>query len=147
MAEFKPAVEFFRSKSERIKGRIGVLGASLIPATVTHNDLSFSNVYKPADSENFMFFDWVDSYVGHPFTTYLSEMDKNAYLKMWLEYGTFEELTQTFSIGQTAREIIECFPLCIEAAAMESPESDDSFQALGDKLMSITCTLRKRWKG
>ncbi len=48
-----------------------------LPDCVTHNDLAFFNVYKPATAENYMFFDFGEGFLGHPFMSQLSGLNIN----------------------------------------------------------------------
>jgi hypothetical protein len=91
------------------------LQESGIPATLEHGDFWSGQVLLDAN-EDYTFIDWSDSSVTHPFLSiwfFLVEVAyelpgandaytrlRQAYLRPWLEYGSFEQLLDTFELAQ-----------------------------------------------
>ena len=81
-----------------------------VPPTLQHDDLHDGNVFVPGDRHRF--FDWGDASVGHPFLSLLVALRfaartlelpngdpallrlRDAYLDVWQEYGTVQELRE-----------------------------------------------------
>lgn len=82
-----------------------------VPATLVHGDLHMSNVARRG--EQFVFFDWSDACVAHPFLdmiAILHEKDvalqtrlRDAYLATWTQYEPMERLLELWQMA---------YPLC-----------------------------------
>jgi hypothetical protein len=59
-----------RSARPQLLDWCGQLAASSVPATLDHSDLHENQVFV-ADDRRFVFFDWGDASIGHPFTSLL----------------------------------------------------------------------------
>ncbi len=82
-----------------------------VPATLVHGDLHMSNIARRG--ENFVFFDWSDACIAHPFLdmiAVLHEKDKaiqtrlrDAYLANWTSYEPTQRLLELWQLA---------YPLC-----------------------------------
>ncbi|MEZ4862013.1 MAG: aminoglycoside phosphotransferase family protein [Caldilineaceae bacterium] len=87
------------------------MAAYNVPATLVHGDLHMSNIARRAD--HFVFFDWSDACVAHPFLdmiAILHEKDplvqsrlRDAYLALWTAYEPMERLLELWQLT---------YPLC-----------------------------------
>ncbi|KAI0557785.1 Protein kinase-like protein [Gracilaria domingensis] len=77
-------VQFFRNSREQIETELAKLETvPQLAATVTHNDLFRSNIYWNGDAGKYMFFDFVESYISHPFACEMANIDEKQYLREW----------------------------------------------------------------
>lgn len=90
-----------------------VLAAYHIPETLHHDDLGAGNIL--VDGERYLFFDWSESAVAHPFFTLMIvlryaeavfecgeetlERITTAYLSCWTEYEPLERLHEAFALA------------------------------------------------
>lgn len=87
------------------------MAAYNVPSTLVHGDLHMSNIARRG--EHFVFFDWSDACVAHPFLdmiAILHEKDpivrsrlRNAYLAVWTPYEPMERLLELWQLA---------YPLC-----------------------------------
>ena len=91
------------------------LAASPIPESVHHGDFHDANIF--LNDDHFVFFDWGDCSVSHPFFSlrtvcvsleysldleeYPPEFDglRDVYLHSWMQYDSFENLLNTFNLA------------------------------------------------
>lgn len=90
-----------------------------IPSTVTHNDMFMNNMYKPAHSDNYMFFDLIEGYVAHPFAVDMNGIDRKSFLEEWTAYGTMEQLQNWRNVGSGLRVLIKLILRLQEANMLE----------------------------
>lgn len=94
-----------------------------IPETLHHDDLHGGNILVQGD--NYIFFDWAESFIAHPFyvmvivqrfTRYVYEYDdaqfallRDTYLNEWLAYGSIEQLREALEhalqLGKVCRAL------------------------------------------
>ncbi|MCL1067876.1 aminoglycoside phosphotransferase family protein [Shewanella olleyana] len=106
----------------RLDNDITALSAYQLPNTLVHSDLHIENIapFNPATSTigndvnnqhvGFIFFDWSDACISHPFIdgTYLFRMNDspekhtviNAYLSQWDKFGSKDELSQAWQLAE-----------------------------------------------
>ena len=95
-----------------------------LPETLVHGDLSPRNIYSRHQDRGFVYFDWSDTCISHPFfdlIRFLYEIEKdlphvpdarsrirNAYLEPWTIYAPMEQLVSTFeSAAETLESLYE----------------------------------------
>lgn len=86
-----------------------------VPATLVHGDLHMSNIARRTDhaGEHFVFFDWSDACVAHPFLDMIAILHekeptlqsrlRDAYLAVWTPYEPMERLLELWQLA---------YPLC-----------------------------------
>lgn len=92
------------------------MAAYHVPATLVHGDLHMSNIARGeahGESQGFIFFDWSDACVAHPFMdviAILHEKDetvqtrlRDAYLAAWTPYASSERLLELWQLA---------YPIC-----------------------------------
>lgn len=130
-------VQMFRSTKQEIKAELKKLEQALsLRPTVTHNDLWCSNIYWNHDKGNYMFFDFVDSYISHPFASYIGVLNEKQYVKEWsVKTGmSLQELQELLNPGYMCHLLAVLVLRVQEARDVEFPESeeslDEAFRAL-----------------
>ena len=141
-----PAEQYATLSSARpmLLDRCEALAASSVPATLDHSDLHENQVFVAGD-RRFVFFDWGDASIGHPFTSLLvvfravrhrfgvtqAELDRlrDAYLEPWTAEHPVAELRDTVEaatrLGAIARANSwrRIFPEAEQAVAAEHTRS------------------------
>lgn len=121
-----------------------------IPETLHHGDLHDGNVF--VGHERYMFFDWGDSSISHPFfslhSTYGSlekrfDLGKSSpwfkqlrecYLDEWTEYETEERLEQAFEIAQKLSPILAILRWLPVLSSMDATNRNRYIEAVPDLL-------------
>lgn len=98
----------------RLKALCTQLDQYQVPTALVHGDLNMGNVARrkaDSETEQFIFFDWTDACLAHPFLdmiAILHEGDvaiqrqlRDAYLTMWLDYEPMERLLEMWQIAYT----------------------------------------------
>ena len=129
-------VEFFCKNIDLFKAEIGKLETFEFPATVTHNDLTTSNIYKPDGKDNYMFFDFVEGYVSHPFVLWLQLLHEETYLREWSAWSEAgeDELPKLLYTGGTCHLLALIILHLREAQAAEFPECEEHFGSVRSSL-------------
>lgn len=144
--ESKGHVNYFRKSTEMFKEKLGKLGLdSDLPSTVTHNDLWSNNIYKTEDRENYMFFDFVDAYVSHPFASSISGLDSEVFLQEWSRMSDeeMEKLRKCFGVGQALRALAGIVLELRDGKNAELPEADNFFDRACFHLRTFNFRLRE----
>ena len=134
-------VNLFQSNISIFQEMAAELEKSNIPPTVTHNDWFFGNVYRKAGSESFMFCDWAEGLVSHPFIDMYCHREH--YLEEWEQYGTSDELIKWRRIAGRIGVLIEIVQRLREADAHEDPELQECLDAVGCRLESFKDILEE----
>ncbi len=91
------------------------MAAYKVPATLVHGDLHMSNIARRTDQagEHFVFFDWSDACVAHPFLDMIAILHekeptlqsrlRDAYLAVWTPYEPMERLLELWQLA---------YPIC-----------------------------------
>ncbi len=103
-----------RSMLPQITSMCDELASYGIPETLHHDDLHGGNIM--LQGERYIFFDWAESYIGHPFYSlavilrYMSDTDdfdaeqlvllSDTYLQAWTNYAPIERLRAAFQKAQ-----------------------------------------------
>ena len=99
----------------RLDENIAALLAYQLPNTLVHSDLHIENIAPNTrantNNEQFIFFDWSDACISHPFIdgTYLFRMEDSkdkhfvidAYLAQWTQFGAMFELKQAWELAES----------------------------------------------
>jgi hypothetical protein len=119
-----------------------------IPETLHHGDLHDGNVF--VGNERYMFFDWGDSSISHPFfslhSTYGSlekrfDLGKNSpwfkqlrkcYLDEWTEYETEERLEEAFELAQQLSPILAILRWLPVLSSMDAMNRNRYIEAVPD---------------
>jgi hypothetical protein len=119
-----------------------------IPETLHHGDLHDGNVF--VDNERYMFFDWGDSSISHPFfslhSTYGSlekrfDLGKSSpwfkqlrkcYLDEWTEYETEERLEEAFELAQQLSPILAILRWLPVLSSMDAMNRNRYIEAVPD---------------
>ena len=93
------------------------LAALPIPQSIVHGDLHGGNV--GIQGEDFIFFDWTDACISHPFFDMLDifyEKDtavqtelRDAYLAMWTDYAPIPQLLDIWQLAEIGAAIHHSF--------------------------------------
>jgi hypothetical protein len=130
------------------------LGADGIPASLQHDDLTDSNVFRTAGG-GFRFFDWGDSSVAHPFGSLLVALGfaayvlgieagapeirrlRDAYLEVWSDLASPAALRRSVSLACQVTRVSKA--LAWERALREPslPVDDDFRSAVADWLAEL----------
>ncbi|MBM0744503.1 phosphotransferase [Phormidium sp. CLA17] len=129
-----------------------------IPETLHHGDLHDGNVF--VDDERYMFFDWGDSSIAHPFfslhSTYGSlerrfDLGKNSlwfkqlrkcYLEEWTEYETEERLEEAFELAQQLSPILAILRWLPVLSSMDAPNRNRYIEAVPDLLREFLSMIQ-----
>lgn len=117
MATVSPEIrQQLLAAAPRLKDLCAQLDHYQVPAALVHGDLNMGNVARRdihRTPEQFIFFDWTDACLAHPFLDLidiLHEGDaairgqlRDAYLSMWLDFEPMERLLEMWQIA---------YPLC-----------------------------------
>ena len=97
-----------RAIAPRLKAMCHELAGYNVPQTLVHGDLHFGNVAFQGD--RFIFFDWTDSCVTHPFLDAINifgeedaakrEQLRDAYLAAWTSYEPMERLMEMWKLAE-----------------------------------------------
>lgn len=97
-----------RTLTPRLKAMCRALATYQVPATLVHGDLNLGNV--ALHNEQYMFFDWTDACVSHPFFDLLTaiwEDDQEvrarlvaSYLQLWTVYEPMERLREAWALAE-----------------------------------------------
>lgn len=119
-----------------------------IPETLHHGDLHDGNVF--VGNERYMFFDWGDSSISHPFlslySTYGSlekrfDLGKSSpwfkqlrkcYLDEWTEYETEERLEEAFELAQQLSPILAILRWLPVLSSMDAMNRNRYIEAVPD---------------
>ncbi|MBI4783989.1 MAG: phosphotransferase [Oscillatoriophycideae cyanobacterium NC_groundwater_1537_Pr4_S-0.65um_50_18] len=130
-----------------------------IPETLHHGDLHDKNVF--FSNEQYMFFDWGDSSVTHPFfslhSTYSSlekrfNLRKNSlwfkqlrkcYLDEWVEYETKERLEEAFELAQQLSPILAILRWLPVLSSMDATNRNKYIEAVPDLLREFLSMIQK----
>jgi len=104
-----------KSMSTRVESISEELTASPVPQSIHHGDFHDANIF--LNDDHFVFFDWGDCSISHPFFSlrtvcvsieysleleeYPPEFDglRDIYLKSWLQYDSFENLLNYYHLA------------------------------------------------
>jgi len=104
-----------KSMTTRVEYISGELAVSPIPQSIHHGDFHDANIF--LNDDHFVFFDWGDCSISHPFFSlrtvcvsieysleleeYPPEFDglRDIYLKSWLQYDSFENLLNNYHLA------------------------------------------------
>ncbi|HEX6292125.1 MAG TPA: phosphotransferase [Herpetosiphonaceae bacterium] len=100
-----------RSLAPRLRSMCGELAGYGVPQTLVHGDLHGGNI--ALRDERYLFFDWTDGCVAHPFLDVVTMMDevaasldaqaclrlRDAYLSLWTGYAPLEGLQAAWTIA------------------------------------------------
>lgn len=106
----------YRNFAPKLQQYCETLAAYEIPETIHHDDFHTNNV--ATHGEDYLFFDWAESFVAHPFYSLrmslryarfvfdappavLDEL-RDVYLNQWLDYGSLSQLKEAF---ETANKV------------------------------------------
>jgi hypothetical protein len=100
---------------EQLPALCSKLASYSIPETLHHDDLHAGNIMV-SDDDNYIFFDWAESFIAHPFYTMViiqrytrhayeysdEQLDvlRDIYLAEWTKYGSIERLREAFEHAQ-----------------------------------------------
>ena len=97
-----------RALAPRLKAMCRTLADYHVPATLVHGDLNLGNV--ALHDEQYVFFDWTDACVSHPFfdlLTVIWEDDPEVqahllerYLELWTVYEPMERLREAWTLAE-----------------------------------------------
>lgn len=96
--------EAIRSAVPELTLDVGRLAGYALPTTVIHGDLHLGNVARREGG--FVFFDWTDAAVGHPFFDLISlhwqpsEAALEGYLSAWTAYEPRERLPEAWTLAK-----------------------------------------------
>jgi len=101
-------IERLRALGPRLKAICGELASYAMPYTLVHGDLHLDNVARPAG--NYLFFDWTDGCVAHPFFDTISIFQaedpsvqarlRDSYLGVWAAYEPIERLLEAWRLAK-----------------------------------------------
>lgn len=137
-------VEYFCKNAQLFKDRLGKMVDCNLPPTVTHNDLWATNAYKPTNTENYMFFDFVEAYISHPFASSAGGLDKECFLQEWSARSqlTMAELDKSFCVGQAFHRLAVLILRLREGSVAELPESEECFHDARSNLFAFLLYFR-----
>lgn len=100
-------METLRARIPEFKEKCKALASYSIPASLEHGDFWAGQVV--VNEDQFVFIDWSDSSISHPFFSMYFLMDddlaqprdqlRDAYLREWIAYEPFETLREAFEIA------------------------------------------------
>ncbi|WP_153916326.1 phosphotransferase [Shewanella sp. TC10] len=145
--------ENLRQVLSHLDDDIAALSAYQLPNTLVHSDLHIENIapFNPATSkvehdvnnkhEHFIFFDWSDACISHPFIdgTYLFRMSScpekhkviDAYLSRWNKFASKDELSQAWQLAEGicyAHQAVSYAGMLHILSKEESPELVTAFE-------------------
>lgn len=135
-------VRYVVGNSDVCKKVIQILIDSNMPATISHNDIFTSNVYRQVGCKQFMFFDWCDGAVVHPFCTSEPFLKHNTYFEEWREFGTLEQLKAWYYVGGVVYPLIEVMRGIDEIIALEAPYDREGKKFAKEHLNSFVRSMR-----
>jgi hypothetical protein len=107
-------IEQLRERAPKLKGWCSELGQYRVPLSLVHGDLHASNI--AVRGENYLFFDWTDACVAHPFfdlVTLLRDAEehfadtataniqlRDAYLAQWIAYEPMQALIEVHKLAR-----------------------------------------------
>ena len=102
-------VEQLRVYGPQLKAMCHQLLNCAIPQTLVHGDLHTGNI--AIQNDNYIYFDWSDGCVAHPFfdvLTFMENIDdpveqirfRDIYLVQWTDYASIEYLRKVFTLSQ-----------------------------------------------
>lgn len=129
---------------DRVAEMCGRLAAYGIPETIQHDDLHDGQIF--VDGDAYLFFDWGDSCVSHPFLTMSVTLEgflawglddiegsedtdpyRDAYLAPFASFGTPDELVDACSIALRLGWVCRALNVHRLALALESPHREKQF--------------------
>lgn len=134
---------YFRANVNLYKEALRKLEELPIPSTVTHNNLGFSNVYEAKESGSYIFVDWADGFVSHPFISNVFGLDEDQLLREWRRYATSKELLELLRVGQKFFSLVRFLLRLREAAAWEEPAAGQSLKEAFNELQAFNRYFRK----
>jgi hypothetical protein len=97
-----------RALAPRLKAICAELATYAVPHTLVHGDLHLDNIARPAES--YLFFDWTDACVAHPFFDTISIFHaedpgvqarlRDSYLGVWAAYEPIERLLEAWALAK-----------------------------------------------
>jgi Phosphotransferase enzyme family len=102
-------VEQLRAYGPQLKTMCHQVANSTIPQTLVHGDLHTGNI--AVQNDNYIYFDWTDGCVAHPFfdvLTFMEHVDdpveqrrlRDIYLAQWTDFTSIEYLREVFPLSQ-----------------------------------------------
>ncbi|WP_193199798.1 phosphotransferase [Nostoc sp. MG11] len=131
-----------------------------IPETLHHGDLHDGNIF--ICDGNYLFFDWGDSSITHPFFSLHSTYDclkrrfklaKNSswferlrafYLEQWAEYETKERLEQAFELAQQLSPIVAALRWLPVLSTMDAIHRNQYMEAIPNLLREFLSMISVR---
>jgi len=102
-------IERLRALGPHLQATCAELASFAVPPTLVHGDLHLGNVARSAGS--YLFFDWTDACVAHPFFDTISIFEANdpnvqarlrdSYLGVWAAYEPIERLLEAWELAMT----------------------------------------------
>jgi hypothetical protein len=100
----------YRAFAPQVSQLCEALAAFEVPETIHHDDFHTNNV--ASDGDDYLFFDWAESFIAHPFyslkmslryaqfvfdapNAVLDEL-RDAYLEQWQDYGSLSQLREAY---------------------------------------------------
>jgi hypothetical protein len=137
----------------RIEEDARVLAAYRLPETIQHDDLHDGQVF--VRDSNYVFFDWGDSCVSHPFFTLVvtlavlayrlnveheaAELDRfrDAYLEPWTTFASRPELVEAFPVSQRVGVLCRGLTWASIVAALPRPLRADEEDAVPERMRML----------
>lgn len=135
----KYEIEMLQNVSPQMQILCEQLSAYNIPETIEHNDFHDNNIL--IQDDRITINDWGDACISHPFLSLATALNsakrnhnfkktdsrylqaQNAYLEIWLDYGTIDELRKAFLIA----EKLSYFQFSLSFSRIESCVSVEEF--------------------
>jgi thiamine kinase-like enzyme len=135
----KYEIEMLQNFSPQMQILCEQLSAYNIPETIEHNDFQDNNIL--IQDDRITINDWGDACISHPFLSLATALNsakrnhnfkktdsrylqaQNAYLEIWLDYGTIDELRKAFLIA----EKLSYFQFSLSFSRIESCVSVEEF--------------------
>ena len=129
-----------------------------VPETLHHGDLHDGNVF--IDDGRYLFFDWGDSSVAHPFFSLHSIYDslqrrfelgkssfwfkrlRECYLESWAEYQTGEKLEEAFELAQQLSTILSALRWLPVLSSMDATTRSRYIEAIPSLLREFLSTMQ-----
>jgi len=130
-----------KSMTSRVEQISGKLATSPIPQSIHHGDFHDGNIF--LNDDHFVFFDWGDCSVTHPFFSlrtvcvsieysldleeYPPEFDglRDVYLKSWMQYDSFENLLDYYHLAARLSPICSALGYFQTMKRLEDPLGSD----------------------
>jgi hypothetical protein len=147
-----------QSKVDLLDKICGQLATFSIPETLHHGDLHDGNTF--LSNERYIFFDWGDSSITHPFFSLHSTYscltrrfklgrDSNCfkqlrryYLREWTEYETEERLEEAFGLAQKLSPILAVLRWLPVLSTMDISIRNNYIEVVPDLLREFLCLMQ-----